>query len=96
MNLEEAIREILPDYEERSCEEVDKAIQAVVLAQNDKKLRESYLVDYIEKKEREILKQTFESKVFERNEKITAMMNVYLLEEDILKHKRKVLKEFMN
>ncbi|MBR0541451.1 MAG: hypothetical protein IJK26_04510 [Clostridia bacterium] len=94
--LEEKIKEIDPDLDTDDPEIMESAAKAMILALDDKEMYDKYLIDVVEKTERLRIKNMLLAKKFERHKEIEAMQKIYSLEEDIIKHKRKVLREFMD
>lgn len=95
-----ATKEVYPDFDENNSEQLDIMTKSFVLSQLDSKdgerIYQDYLVNLIEKREREHIKKILEQKKFSRQQLIEATLRMAQLEKDIAEHRLKVVREFMD
>lgn len=95
-----ATKEVYPDFDENNSEHLDIMTKSFVLSQLDseegEKIYQDYLVNLVEKREREHIKKILEQKKFSRQELIQATLRMAQLEKDIAEHRLKVIREFMD
>lgn len=96
----EQAKKNIPDFDENNPEHIDLMIKGFVLSaknhQEGQFIYDSYLKDLIEDRERATLNKMLSDGKFDRNKLLTARMETLQLEKEIVEHKMKVLREFMD